>query len=398
MQRAHRHYGQKRSGSSKRLIVMAVFAIILFTVIFGIAYLVFFWKGGGAVGPEKIPAEPDRKATGNLTGICGDECLIALAIKNADSAYCRNVSNARLDECWQLFSNSELSSCLELGNYALRKTCVEDFAFFGKNASLCELLAEEDRAGCVEKINPPCMDIATQAEREKCLALRYNDSNYCSTAECALTYARERNDSSACARLASEPEKYACISTVEESNTCSLLYGANADYCYALLSQYSGDFSYCDAIASDLYKFKCYLAKAIEENDPSFCKKSPLEYMWECYKNYSLTTGSLEGCLEIDATYATGSRDGCINTYALEFAEPAACNRLSTIYMRTNCYANIILQQYNLTVQKCSGVSQSDWKDKCFTSAAMASGNSSVCGYISGEDERKRCVQNFERK
>lgn len=385
----HRKYHADRGARFRN---MLVFTVIVSVIVFGMVYFLFGQKEAARI--TATVEKPQSNATGNATNAgaaCDDECLIKAAIRNSDSGFCKNVSNARWDECWLIFSNAELPACLELRNYALKKECVDDFAVFRKNATLCGALEEVDKTACEEEVNPPCMNISKGLERELCLAYRNNNSDYCASSECLLIYAKGRNDPSVCEALASETEKTACLSVLEGSNRCSQLSGVAADYCYSILAQYSNDFTYCGLIQSGIHKYDCYLSAAIEEKNKTYCEKSDLEYRWDCYTNYSLETGDLDGCLAIDEQYATGSRDGCIGDYAETFGAPAACDYLSNIYMRTNCYGNIILGNYTMTVEKCSAISQADWKDKCFTRAASDVGDATICSYILGDYERKRC-------
>ncbi len=376
-----------------RLRNMIIFAVIVSSIVFTLIYFLFLEKDVARI-IARITGHysPGMNVTINVSTECDDECLIKAAIANSDSSYCRNVSTAKSDECWQVFSNSDLSACLALRNYLLRKGCVMDFAVFGKNASLCDLLKAEDRTSCRERVNPPCLDIPEGEKRETCLALRYNDTKYCTLASCFLTYATMRNDTTACSGLFSDAENYACRSVVEKKNECSLLSGVyTVDYCYQLLAQYSGDYSYCGLVESGLYKFNCYLSAALAEKNYSHCANNELLYMWDCYRNYSLSSGDISGCNAISDKYVIGTRDGCLRAFALQYYDPSACNNLSTIYIRINCYADVILQTKNLSQEKCLAVANADWKDKCFSRFAAQKNDTAICSYIQNTDERRRC-------
>ncbi len=380
----------------RRLRNMIVFAVAVSTIVFSAIYFIFLQQDVAKVW-AKIHRAPTTNATGgeNQAGACGDDCFLRLALTSADSSYCRNMSANRSDECWRMFSNSLIEACLALNNYSMRMGCVNDFAFLEKNASLCENLQGGDIGDCKERINPPCADLNGTGQ-ELCLAYRYNDSKYCSSSECFLTYATARNDSSACGGLSSDAEKYACRSVTESKDECSLLSGAyTLDYCYQLLAQYSGDFTYCGSIRNGLYKFNCYLSAAVKERNVSYCANNELEYIWECYKNYSLETGSADGCLAITDPYASASRDGCLRTFAIKFSEPSACGYLSTLYMKTNCYADAIWTSANLSAEKCSEVGQEDWMDKCYTQLAVQKNDTGVCDYVQNKDEKARCLEKF---
>lgn len=383
-----------RSGRHKNNLIYKIAAAVLaFALIFGIYYVIFMGKEGAPIPkPINTTNATGGNETENKTTGCDDSCLIDLAIVNADSSYCLNMSDERSDECWQIFSNADLSACIMLKNYTLKKACVNDFALIGNDAAICEALEGADRTECAEKINPPCMNISDLAEQGLCLARRYGDVKYCgANTQCILSYATERGDVEACGQLGSDAESYACRSVVGNTNECSLLSGLyTLDYCYQLLAQYSNDFAYCDYVSTGAYKSNCYLSAAIAKDDKTYCEKNDLEYIWKCYSNYSVETGDIQGCFEIDK-YASGTKDSCLNDYAKKYSDPSACNNLSTIYIRTNCYAEVILAATNLSVAKCDAVSQPSWRDKCFTYLAKNSGDISVCNYVVDDSERSRC-------
>ena len=158
---------------------------------------------------------------------------------------------------------------------------------------------------------------------------------------------------------------------VADKDRCDQITGTyTRDYCYQLLATYSGKYFYCDRIVNDAYKLNCYLPAAIATGDLSYCAKTSVPYDSECYTNFSLSTGNLSGCLAMDSRYVVNSKDGCVYAFARAFAYPSACSYISTVYTRTNCYANTIAEATNLTVDKCAGVLNPDWADKCFTALA----------------------------
>lgn len=388
---AHTHSGRKL----RNILIVIVAAAAIF---FGVAYLLLFTGGQGRIPSGGITGGTwGGLGAGANESACGDECFLKLALESADSSFCSNVSAARSDECWQIFSHTELGACLNLRNYTLRKDCTEYLSFEQMNASLCDYLQEGDKQFCVERINPPCLDIADQAGRELCLAMRYNSSEYCSESACVLEYASTRNDSGACGALSNEAEKTACASVVGGTDLCFGLSGVyTRDYCYQLTAQYTDDYSYCNSIATALYKFNCYKSAAVYERNLSYCEKNDLEYLWECYRNYSLATGDMNGCFAINNRFASGSRDGCFYTFAGAFGDPSACNYLSNMYAKTNCYANTILDGAELTVEKCSAIWQENWKDKCFSRMALKAQQKEICGYIIDKGEKDRCEESIQ--
>lgn len=394
---------KERSNKKGEIKLMnAIIAIVIAAAVFlGIAYMLLTNKSSTTKLPKTEIQVINTNISGNETSasLCDDDCLLKYALTTTNSSYCNNMSSERSDECWQIFSASDFNACLKLKNYEMRKNCIGDAAFSQKNTSLCNLLSEQDKIFCIEKINPPCLDIVDQAEREVCLALRNNDTEYCSNSKCLLDYAKERNDSKVCDMLKLDSEKSACISILKGTDECFKLSGIyTVDYCYQLFAQYSHDYSYCKSIETKLYKFNCYKSAAIDTRNKTYCEKNDLEYIWDCYTNYSLSTGDISGCLVIDSTYARGSRDGCLNMYANQLGDPTACNYPSTVYIRTNCYANSIMNSQNLSIEKCFGITNSDWRDKCFTSYAIKSSQKIICSYIENSDEKKRCEDSVNVK
>lgn len=379
------HFDKPKDYSKKytKLRNMLLFAIIVSVIVFSIVYFVFLEKDVARtvarISKQTTQADDSNmlnvsNQTQNQTIECNEECLFKLALKTGDPSYCKNISN----------------------NSALKNNCINELAFTQKNISICNLLENESRIICIEKIAPPCMNVSKQDERELCLALKNNDSSYCSKVECFFSYAKERNSSLACDKLISEAEKYACVGVVKRTNQCSFLSGIyTLDYCYQLLAQYSKDFHYCDLITTGSYKFNCYLNASIEEKNKAYCAKNELEYIWNCYKEYSLAMQDVEGCFAI-SDYATNSKDGCLWSYALKFEEPSACNFLSTISLRINCYAEIVLQSTNLSVKKCSSIMAVNWKNKCFTNFAIQNKEKNICSYIEENSERQTCEKIFE--
>lgn len=379
----------------KKLRNMILFAIVISLIVFGFVFFLFFGNGEIYVLSRTPQISQLPGIMLNETKICGDECFKQLALTNANFSYCKNVSEAEKDECLEMFMNTEREACLAIRSYELRKKCINTFAYAEKNLSLCDFLKSSDSALCKEKINPPCMDVSEQEKRELCLALRNNKSSYCTKLDCFLSYANERKDSSVCEALDAKAENYACKSIASKTDKCAALSGIyTLDYCYQLFVQYSHEFSYCEKIQTGFYKFECYLNVAIIKKNKDYCAKNELEYIWKCYTNYSLASADIEGCLAIN-NYATGSKDGCIRTYAIKYDEPKICLYASTSYIRTNCYADVILQSTNLTVAKCETVLHPTWKDKCFTRAATIIGDKSICDYIENPDEKRRCGEIF---
>ena len=384
----------ERPEEKLRNVIIAVF--IAAVVFFALAYFLFIGKGADR---PHIPGQNDTGAnqSNGSAVLCNDDCILTLVLNSGNSSYCRNMSSARSDECWQMFAHTDLNACLSMKAQAARKECVGDLAFADKNASICDYLDAQDRQLCKEKINPPCMDIAAQPERELCLALRNNKSSYCTSPQCTLSYAQARKDASVCGLLTSEAEQKACTSLVNGTDICWASSGSYvADYCYQLLAQYTGNYDYCDPITSSAYRFSCTQSAAIAERNVSYCKDNDLDYVWECYRNYSMMTGDIEGCFAIDP-YASGSRDGCLNAFASQLGDPSACNYLSGVYARTNCYANVILASQNLTLDRCSAITNPSWGDKCFTSLAIKSNQKLACDYIDtgNPDEKERCESYF---
>ncbi|VVB98248.1 Uncharacterised protein [uncultured archaeon] len=373
-----------------------IFAVLVSLVVFSLIYFLFLEKDVARIIARighQNGTTAETNATTNATAACGDDCLLKLALTTSNSSYCNNMSAARSDECWQIFSNSDISACLALKNYSLLGGCVNDFASFTRNTTLCSYLQPQDRAACVEKVNPPCMNVSLGPDRELCLAYRYNSTSYCTQSACFLAYAVKRNYPAACANLSSDSERYACESLLSGENRCSFLAASKLDYCYQLLAQYSGDYSYCTGITGSTYKANCLLTAAITAKNMSYCALNDLEQLPDCYVNYSIATGDVQGCLALNNTYLTGSRDGCLNTLAKGYTEPAACNYASTVYIKMTCYGDSILTHpENLSLGKCAGVAHPGWQDKCYSAYAKAANDPSICDFVQDSSAKNSCV------
>ncbi|MEW6528953.1 MAG: hypothetical protein AB1391_03625 [Candidatus Micrarchaeota archaeon] len=394
------HFDKLGEPNRNRFRNMLLIGIVLSLIVFAAIYFFIPEKKGlstigntNASGPFTIIQNNTQV---NETFLCDDACFLSLAIEKADSSFCKNISPKRSDECWQMFSNFELSSCLNLKNYSAKKNCINVFINESKNLSLCNYLEGVDKDQCEKKTYRPCINVS-ESENELCFALTYNDSSYCTKTDCIITYAKRRNDILACDVLSSNSEKYACKSVVTNFDQCSILSGVyTLNYCYQLAAQYSNDYSYCDLITDEgAYQYTCYLNAAIKTGKYSYCAKTGLEYRGKCYNEYSLETMDINGCLAANSTYTTGTADGCLRAFALKFSEPSACNYISSISIKTNCYANTIFQTFNLTIEKCSGIGHQDWKDRCFTETAKIHDNLAICEKILGRDELNRCRAYF---
>ncbi len=385
----HRTYRYRKPDRLKK---MVIFALVASLIVFSLVYFLFVEKDTARVVAKVQPPAANGTQNGGNGGAagCDDECLLDLALVKSNSSYCMNVSAANSDRCWEMFADYEFDACTSLMNYSMRKGCLNGFALAQKNESICWMLQAADVDACRDAVSPPCANISEGAEKELCLALRYGNYSYCASAACTLAYANVTGDEGACAALASEPEEAACRSIASKGNRCSGLRTSDREYCYLLLAKYTNDYGYCDEIESDYFNASCYYAAAIYYKDYTYCEKDTLDYIWDCYRNYSLETGDLSACYEIDS-YAEGNFNSCLNNYASKYEDPSVCNGLTTIYMRTNCYAGIILSSQNLTLEKCSGVANPDWKDKCYSYYVKSGGDPSACGYIENSAEKTRC-------
>jgi hypothetical protein len=325
------------------------------------------------------------------SSICGDDCVFNLALESGNYSICAKMSANGSDKCYSIFSFTTLDACVKMKDVQARKSCLSSLAESLGNSSICAMLPDADSQRiCNDKLKPPCAEFAGE-EHDLCLALRNNDSAYCTGKECAIGYGKAKRNSSACGVLGSEAERLACISIIDIKDACAnSSVGAVADYCYAMLAAGTDQYFYCGYVKSGLYKYQCLLAKAEFVGNASACDGNDLEYKFTCYREYSLAKGDLGGCLAIKELYAEASRDGCIYDFATAFSNPSACNELENMNSRTTCYAAIILaKDKNLSVAKCAGVQLQVWMDKCFSAYAMQIQEPKVCGYITDNDAAK---------
>ncbi|MBU0586165.1 hypothetical protein KJ780_01505 [Candidatus Micrarchaeota archaeon] len=331
----------------------------------------------------------------NESAVCGDQCLIDYATFTLNSDYCENVSDSRNDECWGIFANDSTEACLELIDYDKKRMCIEEIAVDEEDIEICDYLDGQDEEICRDKVVPPCLNIDNKEERELCLALSKNSTAYCSEVNCVVSFAKEKKDAGVCEQLDNEAEKASCNGVISNLDECMYLNGTiTKDYCYQLLAQYSGNYYFCDDISNGEYKFNCFTSAAIAKENMAYCSQLQLNYYSQCYREYSLTLHNIDACLAIDPVYRVSSRDGCIFDYANEFDDPGSCQYLSTIYMRTNCYANVIWSAENLSISKCYNVPNQAWQEKCFSKFAELTNSIEICNYITqNEAENKICIE-----
>jgi hypothetical protein len=121
-------------------------------------------------------------------------------------------------------------------------------------------------------------------------------------------------------------------------------------------------------------------------HDYSICKQDGLSLntLWACYINYSLSTGDLSGCKQIDKL-ATTNLYSCASMYANKFGDPSACELITeTLTQRATCYeGSIIYSHQNLNWANCAGITDFNWRNKCYTEAAKLKNDTSICDHAS---------------
>jgi hypothetical protein len=121
-----------------------------------------------------------------------------------------------------------------------------------------------------------------------------------------------------------------------------------------------------------------------------------LNELWACYRNYSLITGNLSGCQNIDELAITNQFQ-CVFEYAKKYGDPSACDLIESLSSRSTCYeGSIIYSNQNLDWHHCSNVTNFIWQNKCYTEGAKITNNISICDYPSETYARESCRTSFE--
>ncbi len=390
-----KEYRFKSDEGRNAMLLIGVLIIAVVLVGGGLLYIIMQKKGTEPVTPV-IPPPPNQTPS-NATNqtpvipVCDDACHYKDVLASQNPALCANLSAQFVQLCYENLSSVSLDACKAVADGAKKQSCLTSFAVAAGNISLCDLAA--NRTICRRAVDP-CADAA---DKGLCRALAKSDPSMCnSDTFCLLNYSDIKKNASSCDLIQNPVVATACTGLVKRQDKCTnLQLQAQKDYCYELYAIYTSDYLECTQISSDSsYALDCFSSFAASTHNFSICKQDGLSLnsLWACYINYSLATGDLSGCLQIDRL-ATTNLYACASKYANKFGDPSACNIItSTLTMRTTCYEGaIIYNNTNLNWSNCLNVTNFEWKNKCYTESAKLYKDPSLCNYATAEYARQSC-------
>ncbi|MDD5339949.1 MAG: hypothetical protein PHV13_01730 [Candidatus ainarchaeum sp.] len=378
------------------------------TLLIGVLLIAVLLVGGGLlyIITQKKGAEPVVPVLPNLTNQtqpnltnqtpvvpCDAACAYRNAVASRNPAFCANLSAQFVQPCYEALSNVSLEACKAVADAAKKQSCVTASAM--ANISICDLAG--NRSACRHAVDP-CADAS---DKVLCNALAKSDPSLCrSDTWCLFNYSAAKTNSSACSLIQNPVVSAACVSAIKRQDKCSdFPLQSQKDYCYQLYAMYTDDYLVCTQIYPDSsYGLDCLSRFAAKMHNYSICKQDALSLntLWACYTNYSLLSGDLSGCYQIDKL-ATTSLFHCAFEYAKKFGDPTACELITeTLTMRSTCYqGTMIYSNSNLKWQNCAGITNFEWKNKCYTESAKLYNDPSLCDYATEEFARQSCRSSY---
>ncbi|MDD5023139.1 MAG: hypothetical protein PHU63_03145 [Candidatus ainarchaeum sp.] len=371
-------------------LVWAALAVILIIIIL-YAVMTNQNENGGII---LIPNQTTDNTTNGDVDINSEEYILGLAISTKNYSLCEKLE-IKEQECYEALSSYQEEACMRVDDYNKKKNCIFEFTLENNNTDLCWALEENERNECGLLIDP-CYN-KEDVELEICMALENNDVGFCESESCIYEYAKLNKDGEACELFSKVWEKVTCESLVEGKNKCNeLVLLSEKDYCnynYAMVTKNS---KLCDSISEDsVYSYNCYLHFAIEEKKYKYCEKIyDFNDRWKCLRVYSISTGDIAGCDNIDPR-ASSNYESCYYTFAINYYEPALCNKVET-QSKYLCYNNAINQEGTpLPPEKCEEIGMISWKDSCYRTSAKKNNDSSICELIAGSNTKQLCLEEF---
>jgi hypothetical protein len=399
-----KEYRFKSDETRNATILIGVLLLAVLLVGGGLLYIIMHKKGADQ-GPPQVPVNPNQTGQQNLSNqtpavpACDDACLYQKAMAARNPAICANLSAPSVQRCYEDLSNVSLDACKAVADAVKKQSCVTVLA--AGNISLCDLAV--DRAACRRRVDA-CAD---SGDNVLCRAIAKSDPSLCnSDTWCLLNYSTAKDNVSTCSLIQNPVISTACLAVIKRTDKCSdLKLQSQKDYCYQLYATYTNDYLVCTQIYPDSpYALDCLSLFAARMHNSSICRQDSLSLntLWECYINYTLLTGDLNGCRQIDKL-ATTNLFHCAFEYAKKFGDPSGCEIIEeTLTMRSTCYQGVLEGSwsddhsvfYTPTIidwKKCVNVSNFNWKNKCYTTAAKLYNDSSLCNYATEEFARQSC-------
>lgn len=342
-----------------------------------------------------------------LSDALRDKCIYKFAIDRNDSALCdKLVSRLTQDECYfNVAPSAGLSTCNKIVNESFKKQCysnLRNYSIFCQGLvnysySLCIAMASNNPKECNAIENSTwvdqcyfdfaenktsfqaCGDVKSSGLRDSCyefIALKTKNQSLCEMINFVylkqLCLARIVGTEAYCENLTDYLQRDSCIKVfaVEHLNDAT-----------------------CDIIKTDLYRDMCLQEIAIARGDASVCSKitcyACIKDKDECFLGVANSTELVAPCAQISEPL---TRDLCRLDVAKTSMNASQCSAIENNYRRDNCYS-IIIDFYSYAPSTCEGIVPQNWIDECYSRAAIASGNSTLCNKVVDIYVKEKCVK-----
>jgi len=336
----------------------------------------------------------------NETEICDDDCLYGKAVSQADVRYCEWMKDETYQqECYKAIADENTDACLRVLEVGEFEKCIVANVNRTGDLSICENLNEEKIIEC-KALFEPCYIHKDATEQKECLALKYNDPAYCeSDPKCLLNYSLEVSDKTICDSITKyAAERTACKSIHDIQDYCVGLQSvAEREYCWELYAVSTNQPLVCTQITSESqYAVECYSYFAAVNDDLGFCNAQNIQLndRWNCYTEYTLTTGNTAGCAAINKL-ATTHIFNCYFKYGKEYGNAHACDMMNDIAFANTCYVGVVMNNTNLDWHYCGEVVNIEWRNKCYTQSAQLERDISLCDFIVQDLQREICTDSY---
>ena len=394
-----RSFAPNKDDGKSTIMLIGVLLVLIVLVGAGLLYII----------GQKAPVEPPPAQDGttpppqdltnltNVTDTCDDACMLEEAVAAKDVEKCAELAEGFTQSCYEQLAADSLDACIAVSDPAKKQECIKAFAVADGNISICDELSGTARLECRDELDA-CADAPDPG---LCYALEAEDPSLCDEdRDCLVNYSLAKEDSSSCDLIENRVFAAACKSAVLNSDRCyDLGQGSLRDYCYMLFAVYSGDYLTCtQTTPNSIYALDCFSLYAANEGNYSICDTDGFELnnRWLCYTNYSLISGDKSGCAAIHQLAST-NKFRCAFEFAKMHGDPSACGILEDASSRSTCYeGSIIYSNQNLDWHNCAAIANFNWRNKCYTEAAVIHQDISICDNIPEASEMEACRSAYE--
>lgn len=388
---------KKGQGAPMVLILVVVLALVLLT---GLVIIFALQQETEEVLPPKEPEEEEPPVT-NITEEeppeLNDDYYYDTALSTTNATLCGLIGNQSMRQlCYENLAMESLDACREVANQTLNEECVMHFATSLEDAGLCGLLVNRSLE-CMIAVNP-CYEKEGN-ELLICLALSENDPTECQNdSDCLFNYSITKGEDH-CSEIEDAVQKQACLSVLKNTDKCyGLESPALKDRCYYLYALHIDNKNLCYSVhITSPYALDCFSEFAVRKNNATVCDVSQFELndRWNCYINYTMATGDVDGCSYIHEL-ATTHVFQCYFNYAKKYGDPSACDFIGDVSSVVTCYTGTLIDGVELDTSTCADVQYRDWRYKCYTESAKQYNDVSFCDNIVEEPERDACINAYE--